>query len=132
MTDAFTVSPHSKEFGSSPRWVRVYFNNQAIAESKKMMLLREANHLPLYYFPKHDVRMDCLQPSDHTTDSGRKGEGVFWHVKVGDKIAMDAAFTFRNAAQRPEIGRLYRVRMEQDGCLVRGGRGGFCLCARPA
>ncbi len=97
MTDAFTVSPHSKEFGSSPRWVHVYFNNQAIAESKKMMLLREANHLPLYYFPKLDVRMDCLQPSDHTTDSGRKGEGVFWHVKVGDKIAMDAAFTFRNA-----------------------------------
>ena len=97
MTDDFTVSPHSKEFGSSPRWVRVYFNNQAIAESKKMMLLREANHLPLYYFPKHDVRMDCLQPSDHTTDSGRKGEGVFWHVKVGDEIAMDAAFTFRNA-----------------------------------
>ncbi len=48
MTDAFTVSPHSKEFGSSSRWVRVYFNNQVIAESKKMMLLREANHLPPY------------------------------------------------------------------------------------
>ncbi len=77
MTDGFTVSPHSKEFGPSPRCVRVYLNNQAIAESKKMMLLREVNHLPLYYFPKHDVRMDCLQPSDHTTGSGLKGKGVF-------------------------------------------------------
>ncbi len=93
MTDAFTVSPHSREFGSSPRWVRVYFNNQAIAESKKMKLLREVDHLPLYYFPKHDVRMDCLQQSDHTTDSNRKGEGVFWHVKVGDKDADNAALT---------------------------------------
>ncbi len=60
------------------------------------MLLRENNRLPLYYFPKHDVRMDCLQPSDHTTDSGPKGECVFWHVTVGDKVADNAAFTFRN------------------------------------
>ncbi len=36
------------------------------------------------------------QPSDHTTDTGLKGEGDFWHVKVGDKIAKDAAFTSRN------------------------------------
>ncbi len=60
MTDSFTISPHSKEFGPSPRWVRVYFNRQLIADSKEMMLLRESDHLPLYYFPKEDVRMDCL------------------------------------------------------------------------
>ena len=96
MTNSFTISPHSKEFGPSPRWVRVYFNRQLIADSKKMMLLRESDHLPLYYFPKEDVRMDCLQPSEHTTHSDLKGEGVFWHVQVGDKIANNAAFTFRN------------------------------------
>lgn len=73
MTDTFTISPHSKEFERSPRWVRVYFNSQLIGDSKKMMLLRETDHLPLYYFPKKDVQMDCLQPSDHTTHSDRKG-----------------------------------------------------------
>ena len=96
MTNSFTISPHSSEFGPSPRWVLVYFNNQVIADSKETMLLRETDHLPLYYFPKQDVRMDCLQPSDRTTHSDRKGEGVFWHVQVGDKIAKNAAFTFRN------------------------------------
>ncbi len=96
MTDAFTISPHSKEFEPSPRWVRVYFNRQLIADSKKMMLLRERDHLPLYYFPKEDVRMDCLQSSEHTTHSDLKGEGVFWDVQVGDKIANNGAFTFRN------------------------------------
>ncbi len=96
MTDAFTISPHSKEFGLSPRWVRVYFNNHVIADSKGIMLLRETDHLPLYYFPKKDVRMDCLQPSDHTTQSDLKGEGIFWHVHVGDKVANNAAFTSRN------------------------------------
>ena len=96
MADAFTISPHSTEFGPSLRCVRVYFNNQLIAESKNMMLLRETDRLPLYYFPKQDVRMDYLQPSGHTAHSDRKGDGVFWHVQVGDKIAKDAAFTFRN------------------------------------
>ncbi len=93
----YTISPHSREFEPSPRWVRVYFNNQLIADSKNMMLLRETNHLPIYYFPKQDVRMDCLQPSDHRTHSDHKGDGVFWHVQVGSKIAQDAAFTFRNS-----------------------------------
>jgi len=96
MTDAFTISPQSSEFERSPRWVRVYFNSELIAESKAMMLLRESNHLPLYYFPKQDVRMDCLQSSHHTAHSDRSGEGVFWHVQVGDKIANNAAFTFRH------------------------------------
>src|SRR5215472_16939722 len=96
MADGFTISPHSSEFGPSPRWVRVYFNQQLIAESKDMMLLREPNCLPLYYFPKKDVRMDCLQASDRTAHSDRKGEGIFWHVAIGDRIAKDAAFTFQN------------------------------------
>ncbi len=96
MTDAFSISPHSSEFERSPRWVRVYFNSELIANSKAMMLLRESDHLPLYYFPKKDVRMDCLQPSDHTAHSDRKGGGVFWHVQVGDKIANNAAFTFHH------------------------------------
>ncbi|MCZ6551737.1 MAG: DUF427 domain-containing protein [candidate division NC10 bacterium] len=96
MTNSFTISPHSTKFGPSPRWVRVYFNRQLIAESRRMMLLRETNHLPLYYFPKQDVRMDLLQPSDHTAHSDWKGDGVFWHVQVGDRIANNAAFTFRN------------------------------------
>ena len=93
----YTFMPdYRTEFEPSPRWVRVYFNNQLIADSREMMLLRETNHLPLYYFPKKDVRMDYLQPSNHTVHSDLKGQGIFWHVQVGDKIANNAAFTFRN------------------------------------
>ena len=90
----YTFMPdHRTEFEPSPRWVRVYFNNQLVADSKEMMLLRESDHLPLYYFPKTDVQIDRLQPSNHTTHSELKGEGIFWHVQVGDKIANNAAFT---------------------------------------
>jgi len=76
--------------------VRVYFNSQLIADSRKMTLLRETNHLPLYYFPKNDVRMDCLQPSNHTIHSDLKGEGIFWHVQVGDKKSEFGAYILTN------------------------------------
>lgn len=93
----FTVMPdYRNEFEPSPRRVRVYFNHQLIADSKEMMLLRETNRLPLYYFPKKDVQMDFLIPSKQATDSDPKGEPVFWDLKVGEKIAKNAAFTFRN------------------------------------
>ena len=93
----YTIMPdYRTEFEPSPRWVRVYFNSQLLADSREVMLRRETNHLPLYYFPKKDVRMDCLQPSNHTVHSDLKGDGIFWHVQVGDKIANNAAFTFRN------------------------------------
>ena len=92
----YTVSPRPRgDFEPSPKWVRVYFNGQLIADSRDMMLLREEDRLPLYYFPKDDVRMDCLQASQRTSEAGAKGEGVFWHVKVGEKVADNAAFTFR-------------------------------------
>ena len=93
----YTFMPdHRTEFEPSPRRVRVYFNSEVIGDSKEMMLLRETDHLPLYYFPKTDVRMEYLQPSDRMGDSGPKGEGIFWHLQVGDKIVNNAAFTFRN------------------------------------
>ena len=98
MTNSFTVSPRSNEFGPSPRWVRVYFNNQLIAESRKMMLLREPDHLPVYFFPKEAVLMDCLRLSDRTKQSEYNGEGIYWHVQLGDRIEKNAAFTFRNGS----------------------------------
>ncbi len=94
----FTVMPdHHAEFEPSPRRVRVYFNNQLIADSKEIMLLRESNHLPLYYFPKQDVQMDFLIANDQEFHSDHKGEGVSWDIQVSDKIVKNAAFTFKNA-----------------------------------
>ena len=107
----YTVSPRPRgDFEPSPKWVRIYFNGQLIADSRDMMLLREEDRLPLYYFPKDDVRMDCLQASQRTSEAGAKGEGVFWHVKVGEKDADNAAFTFRAPPRgRPQSRRPRRL-----------------------
>jgi uncharacterized protein (DUF427 family) len=71
----------------SPRRVRVKFNGEIIADSKRAVLLRESNLLPVYYFPPEDVRQDVLTPTDQHTRCPYKGEASYWTVTVGDKTA---------------------------------------------
>ena len=80
----------------SHRRVRTYLNGQAVAESKAMLLLREPGNIPVYYFPREDVRMELLEPGDHQERSSFKGEGTFWHVVVAGQRAENAAFTFHD------------------------------------
>ena len=82
-------------FEPSPKWVRVMFGGQFIADSKRVYLLRPGGP-PYYYFPKEDVRMDLLQPTSHTERSPVLGEASYWTVKVGDKAAENAAWTYPN------------------------------------
>lgn len=84
-------------FEPSPKWVRVTFGGQIIADSKRAHLLRPAGP-PYYYFPKEDVRMDLLQPTKHTDHSLGLGDVSYLTVKVGDRIAENAAWTYPKPA----------------------------------
>ncbi len=77
----------------SPKWVRVMFGGQFIADSKRVHLLRLAGP-PYYYFPKEDVRMNLLQPTKHTEHSPDLGDASYLTVEVGDKSAENAAWSY--------------------------------------
>src|SRR5689334_7731649 len=79
------VGPHRVEVEPSPRRVRVFFNGEVIADSKRALLLRETNITPVYYFPQEDVRMDLMTPTDLHTRCPYKGEASYWSITVGDK-----------------------------------------------
>jgi uncharacterized protein (DUF427 family) len=74
--------------------VRVKFNGEIIADSKRAVLLRESNLLPVYYFPPEDVRQDVLTPTDLHTRCPYKGEASYWTVTVGDKRAENAMWGY--------------------------------------
>ena len=78
----------------SPKLLRVVFDGATVADSKRVLLLREARCLPVYYFPPADVSMDLLTPSEHTTRCPYKGEARYWSVKVGDRIAGEVAWSY--------------------------------------
>jgi uncharacterized protein (DUF427 family) len=85
---------HMLYFEDSPRRVRVVFNGEIVADSRRVKLMHEAGLLPVYYFPIEDVRMELLEESDHATHCPFKGDASYWSVSVGDRVAEDAAWSY--------------------------------------
>jgi uncharacterized protein (DUF427 family) len=81
-------------FERSPRRVRVRFHGAWIADSTAAHLLFETRHLPIYYFPRADVRMELLRATDHHTYCPYKGTASYWSIAVGDRIAENAVWAY--------------------------------------
>jgi uncharacterized protein (DUF427 family) len=78
----------------SPRRVRVVFGGETIADSKRALLLREAKCLPVYYFPKEDVRLDLMHASEGRTHCPYKGDATYRTLRAGSKSAANAAWSY--------------------------------------
>ena len=78
----------------SPRRVRAVFGGETVADSRRVKLLHEKNHLPIYYFPEEDVRWDLLEKTNHTTHCPFKGDAAYWSVRVGDRVAENAVWGY--------------------------------------
>ncbi len=81
---------------SSPRRLRVVFNGETVADSSRMKMMHESRHLPVYYFPVDDVRMDLLGRTDHMTHCPHKGDASYWSVRVGDRVAENAMWSYED------------------------------------
>jgi uncharacterized protein (DUF427 family) len=81
-------------FEDQPRRIRARFGGQTIVDSRHGKMLHEHGHLPLYYFPEDEIRMDLLEPTDHHTTCPWKGEASYWSVRVGDRVAENAAWSY--------------------------------------
>lgn len=82
-------------FEPSPRRVRVEFNGQTIADSTAMRLMHEGT-IPVYYFPRADVRMELLEASDLSTHCPYKGDASYYSIKVGDRVSENAIWSYED------------------------------------
>jgi len=91
----FKTNPDYKiTFEPSPRRVRVQLNGEWIADSTKAHLLFETRHLPVYYFPRSDVRLDLLTPTEHHSFCPYKGTASYWTIRVGDRMSENAVWGY--------------------------------------
>ena len=79
-----------------PRRVRAFLDGVAVVDSTRTLLLLEAGHLPVYYFPPEDVRGDLLEPTDTSTRCPYKGHASYWSVRVGDRVVRDAVWSYQD------------------------------------
>lgn len=91
----FATNPDYRiTFEPSPRRVRVKFGGETIADSTAAHLLFETRHLPVYYFPRADVRMDLLRPTEHHTYCPYKGTASYWTIAAGGRESENAVWGY--------------------------------------
>ncbi len=86
----------------SPRRVRVEWGGEIIADSIAALLVRESDHVPVFYFPRSDVRMDLLTPTERSTYCPFKDTASYWSIDAGDKIAEDAVWSYQTPFEQVE------------------------------
>jgi uncharacterized protein (DUF427 family) len=80
------------------RWVRVKFGGEFVADSRRALLLRQygPGRLPTYFFPKTDIRLEYLDPGNRPDP---QDEVKFWDVRVGNQVAENGAWTFKEPVE---------------------------------
>lgn len=85
-----TVSPVNQP-------VRVEFNGETVADSSAVLAMKETRLPQVYYFPREDVRMDLLVPTETRTNCPFKGNASYWSLKVNGRAANNAAWSYEDA-----------------------------------
>jgi uncharacterized protein (DUF427 family) len=79
-----------------PRRVRARFAGETLLDSTRGSLLHESQILPRLYVPLQDVRGDLLERTEHSTHCPFKGDASYWSVRVGDRVAENAVWTYED------------------------------------
>ena len=78
----------------NPNRVVVSADGLVIADTVNALTLREAGYPPVQYFPREDVHMELLDPSDHQTYCPYKGDCSYFSVANGDERLVNAVWSY--------------------------------------
>ena len=87
---------HKVVLGRDGRRARVVFNGVEIADSANPIVVREADYDAVLYFPRTDVRMEHLTPTDHDTYCPFKGTASYWTIAVDGKTSENAVWSYED------------------------------------
>ena len=129
---AATGLPWPVRIEPCPRRLRVVFAGEVVADSEAAWYLFEQGHLPVYYFPRGDVRFDLLEPTDHHTTCPRKGARLVLVDRRRRPAGRERRVGLPGGDRRlPGHHRSRRLLLERRRRLVRGGRRGVRPRPRP-
>ena len=92
--------PRPPRVEQSSRQIRVVFNDTTIAETGRALRILETSHPPVYYIPPGDIQQRFLSRTEHQSYCEFKGLATYYTLKVGEKVAKNAAWSYEN----PSIG----------------------------
>ncbi|MEU0071909.1 DUF427 domain-containing protein [Streptomyces sp. NPDC006332] len=99
-----TIHPAEQSIRSTPegllwepseRWVRGRKGDVTVVDSRHPVLVWEPGvPVPLYAFPREDVREDLLRPAERPPTGSHTGSRIFYDLTVGGVVVENAAWTF--------------------------------------
>ena len=85
---------HALYLEPSPRRVRGVIGGETVVDSCHVALLHETGYLPIWYFPRSDVRFDLLEATDHTTHCPFKGDASYYTLSSGGRTVANAVWSY--------------------------------------
>jgi uncharacterized protein (DUF427 family) len=83
-----TVEPH-------PDRVTATVAGRTIADSTATLALKEAGYPAVYYFPRSDVDLTSLEPTDHASYCPYKGDAGYFSIRTADGLLDNAVWTYQ-------------------------------------
>jgi len=77
-----------------PGRVRVLYGADVLAESSDVIEVDEDGNPRRWYFPRRDVRMDALEPSETRSHCPFKGDASYFSLRAGDGLVPDAVWSY--------------------------------------
>jgi uncharacterized protein (DUF427 family) len=74
--------------------VRVTFNGQIVADTRRALVLREASYKPVFYIPRDDARMALFTRTAHSTHCPYKGDASYYTITAGNRTAENAIWSY--------------------------------------
>ena len=119
--DVHPKDPYSRiDVLRTSRRVRVSVNGELLADSADTLVLFESGLPPRWYFPREDVRMDLLSPTDKRTSCPYKGHASYFSAAGEDDVVWTYEQPRHDAADIKDYVAFFneRVDIEVDGQAV--------------
>ena len=94
MADHITIRP------AGGTWT-VRTGGAVIVESTDALELREGDYPPVIYFPRSDIAMAFLEPTDHSTHCPHKGDASYFTVSAPGETLANAAWSYHDP--KPDV-----------------------------
>ncbi|HEY5288766.1 MAG TPA: DUF427 domain-containing protein, partial [Caulobacteraceae bacterium] len=83
--------------------VQALYNGHLIADSGDVLYLKEANYKPVAYFPRGDVEMGFLAPTELDTYCPYKGHASYFTLTMDGRIAENAVWSYESPHPEMEL-----------------------------
>ncbi len=92
MGDYITIRP------AGGTWV-LRAGGAVLGETTKALELIEGENPPVIYFPRENIAMAMLEPSDTRSNCPHKGEATYYSIQTKSMLIKDAGWSYENPKQ---------------------------------